>query len=292
VFFSVLVVSAHTVPHSPRLLLEVAVQKLLAVQTARAPVVPHAQSSELTAEPSVLLQFNGTSAQVLLDDRQIWFAVQTAVPHLHESIFLAVLVVSMHVSGEGEHVPAESVVEHISVAAHTLDVPHLHAALGAAVLLVFKHAAGVAVHVPAFAFPLAKQVLLAAHTALVPQEHRTVLSKVLFLLTHSSGFAVQVPVESADTKHVSFAEHTLFEPHAHAAVFTAVSFVLEHTAMQPVKPDTTLSEELPGVHSAVVVPLTVPAYPAAHVMVAACTLACVSMVLLVVYPVGSVQKVA
>jgi len=64
-------------------------------------------------------------------------------------------------------------------------------------------------------------------------------------------------------------------------------------AVQPLNPVTTFpGEALPGVHVAVVVPLTVPAYPAAHVMVAACTLACVSMVLLVVYPVGSVQKVA
>lgn len=93
-----LVVSAHTVPHAPRLLLEVAVQKLLAVQTARAPVVPQAQSSELTAEPLVLVQVGGTGAQLLEDDRQIWFAVQTAVPHLHGAIFLAVLVVSVHVA--------------------------------------------------------------------------------------------------------------------------------------------------------------------------------------------------
>jgi len=120
-----------------------------------------------------------------------------------------------------------------------------------------------------------------------------VLAELLFLLSHSAGFGVQIPFpESPAAKHMLSAEHTLVEPHAHAAAFTAVLSVLGHTAVQPLKPFTTLSdEEVPGVHVASLVPETVPAYPAAHVMVAACTLACVSMVLLVVYPVGSVQEV-
>jgi len=131
---------------------------------------------------------------------------------------------------------------------------------------------------------------------LVVSAHTTGVQSPLKLATSGEVPGTQVAEVAFTSPPVYPSAHTMVAARTLACVFMVPLLILYPVGSVQVAVQTpaklATSGEVPGTQVAEVASTLPPVYPFAHTMVAARTLACVSMVpLLIVYPVGSVQVV-